>query len=49
MILGSKIAPFVDGVWGCEFVEKAPPPGYLDPGAKKRLADPKIISQIAYE
>jgi hypothetical protein len=21
MILGSKIAPFIDGVWGCEFVE----------------------------
>ena len=48
MILGSKIAPFVDGVWGCEFVENAPPPGYLDAGAKRNLEDPKIISQIAY-
>ena len=48
MILGSKIAPFVDGVWGCEFVENAPPPGYLDAGMKKTLADSKIISQIAY-
>jgi hypothetical protein len=29
MILGSKIAPYLDGVWGCEFVERVPPPGYL--------------------
>jgi hypothetical protein len=29
MILGSKIAPYLDGVWGCEFVERTPPPGYL--------------------
>src|SRR5207245_14358 len=29
MILGSKIAPYIDGVWGCEFVERVPPPGYL--------------------
>ncbi|MGD9240508.1 MAG: hypothetical protein PVG69_10810 [Desulfobacterales bacterium] len=48
MILGSKIAPFVDGVWGCEFVENAPPPGYLNAGVKRKLQDPKIISQIAY-
>lgn len=48
MILGSKIAPFVDGVWGCEFVENAPPPNYLDSGVKRTLEDPKIISQIAY-
>jgi hypothetical protein len=48
MILGSKIAPFVDGVWGCEFVENTPPPGYLDAGKKTASDDPKIISQIAY-
>jgi hypothetical protein len=48
MILGSRIASFVDGVWGCEFVENAPPPGYLDAGVKRTLADSKIISQIAY-
>ena len=48
MILGSRIAPFVDGVWGCEFVENAPPPGYLDAGVKRTSADLKIISQIAY-
>jgi hypothetical protein len=50
MILGSRIAPFVDGVWGCEFVEDPPLPGYLDKGRQK-AADPndaKVISQIAY-
>ena len=31
MIMGSKIAPYVDGVWGCEFVENPPQAGYLDP------------------
>jgi hypothetical protein len=48
MILGSKIAPHVDGVWGCEFVENPPPPDYLDAGTKIASEDPKIISQIAY-
>ncbi|MGW8303282.1 MAG: hypothetical protein ACWGNO_14495 [Desulfobacterales bacterium] len=48
MVLGSKIAPYVDGVWGCEFIEDAPPPGYLNAGKKAVSEDPKIISQIAY-
>jgi hypothetical protein len=48
MILGSKIAPYVDGVWGCEFVENAPPPGYLDADKKTASEEPKILSQIAY-
>ena len=48
MVLGSKIAPYVDGVWGCEFVENAPPPGYLETGKKTVSDDRKIISQIAY-
>jgi hypothetical protein len=48
MILGSRIAPHVDGVWGCEFVENAPSAGYLDGGKKPPLQKPKIISQIAY-
>lgn len=29
MIRGSAIAPFVDGVWGCEFVESPLQPGFL--------------------
>ncbi len=50
MILGSRIAPFVDGVWGCEFIEDPPLPGYLDKGKKKARGSKavKIISQIAY-
>ena len=48
MILGSKIAPHVDGVWGCEFLENPPPPGYLSADRKTAADAPKIISQIAY-
>ena len=48
MILGSKIAPYVDGVWGCEFVENPPQAGYLDPADRQRLELPDVISQIAY-
>ena len=48
MILGSRIAPHVDGVWGCEFVEDTPSPGYLDGGKKTDPEKTKIISQIAY-
>ena len=48
MVLGSKIAPHVEGVWGCEFVEDAPPPGYLDADNKTTTEEPKILSQIAY-
>jgi hypothetical protein len=48
MILGSKIAPYVDGVWGCEFVEDAPPPGYLEKVGKTVSKNLRTISQIAY-
>ncbi len=30
MIRGSKIAPFADGIYGCEFVENTLPPNFLD-------------------
>ena len=29
-IRGSAIAPFVDGIYGCEFIETSAKPGYLD-------------------
>jgi len=29
MIMGSSVAPYVEGVWGCEFIESVPQPGYL--------------------
>jgi len=46
MILGSKIAQYVDGVWGCEFVEHLAGPGYL----KKQLPlfDHQMIQGIGY-
>jgi hypothetical protein len=48
MVLCSKIAPCVDGVWSCEFVENPPQAGYLDPASPKAPRPSKIISQIAY-
>jgi hypothetical protein len=48
MILGSAIAPYIDGVWGCEFVESPPPPGYLARSKPKKPVQSKIISQLAY-
>ena len=48
MILGSEIAPYLDGVWGCEFVEQPPPPGYLTQSTSGKPEQPKIISQLAY-
>jgi hypothetical protein len=30
MILGSPVAPHVDGVWGCEFIENPLQPGFLE-------------------
>ena len=48
MILGSKIAPYIDGVWGCEFVENPPPPGFLEKTFKPQQPKTKILSQIAY-
>ena len=48
MILGSKIAPYIDGVWGCEFIENPPPPGFLEKKFKPPKAPSKILTQIAY-
>jgi len=48
MILGSKIAPYIDGVWGCEFVENPPPPDFLEKKLKPQHTKAKILSQIAY-
>lgn len=48
MILGSEIAAYIDGVWGCEFVESPPPPGYLAKPKPDKPSQAKIISQLAY-
>ena len=47
MILGSSIAPYVDGVWGCEFVEHLPGPGFLQSG-EEGTSQPRVIQDIAY-
>jgi len=50
IILGSSVAPLVEGVWGCEFVEGSPGPGYLEAGQHniRGLEGPESISDIAY-
>ena len=48
MIEGSEIAPFVDGIWGCEFVEGTARPGYLDKGQQQLFQSPGHITDIAY-
>jgi hypothetical protein len=53
IILGSAIAPYLDGVWACEYLEDAPGPGYLAPGYQEsgdgvRPDGHREISQIIY-
>jgi len=46
MIRGSSIFSYIDGVWGCEFIEEPAAPGYQL--GTPREAFPGRISQIAY-
>ena len=49
MILGSKIAPYVKSVWGCEFAEEVAPPGFLKTKQDKLpLYEDGVISHICY-
>ncbi len=48
MILGSKIAPYVDGIWGCEFVELQLPPGYLQKRIPAADEEDITIKDIGY-
>lgn len=45
MIRGSAIAPHVDGIWGCEFIENPLQPGFLEQGEMELSAD-AVIAQI---
>jgi hypothetical protein len=50
MVLGSAISPYVDGVWGCEFVDVVAEPEY-DRGTQTTLfeaADERQITDIGY-
>jgi len=42
MIRGSKIAPYVDGIWGCEFIESPLQPGFLNQGEFGMTAEAEI-------
>jgi len=37
MILGSEIAPFVESVWGCEFIESPAPAGFVRSGLQQEM------------
>ena len=45
MIRGSKIAPYVDGIWGCEFIESPLQPGFLNQ-REFGISDETEIAQI---
>ena len=45
MIRGSKIAPYVDGIWGCEFIENPLLPGCMNQDELEMQTDAEI-SQI---
>jgi hypothetical protein len=48
MIMGSKIAQHVDGVWGCEFVEYVAEPGYLTKGLTLFEATDALVREVGY-
>jgi hypothetical protein len=45
MVRGSAIAPVVDGIWGCEFIENPLPPGFLQQ-PEFAIEDKMEISQV---
>ena len=48
MIVGSKIFPYIDDVWACEFAEASAPPNYLLE-AKSLFGEKEgVISEVAY-
>ena len=48
MIKGSKVFPFVDGVWGCEFIEDVAEPGYMS-GRQGQLVPAEVrLNQVGY-
>lgn len=49
MINGSDISPYIDDVWGCEFIEAVAQPGYLT-GDQGHLVSPEEveISQVGF-
>jgi hypothetical protein len=48
MIMGSRIAPHVDDVWGCEFVESVGDPGYLEKDPTLFDSTGAVIRAVGY-
>lgn len=48
MIRGSKLNPYVDDIWACEFVEGCPQPGFLDNQQGSLPDGEAVITDIAY-
>jgi hypothetical protein len=50
MILGSRINPYIEGVWACEFFEETPDPGYLTHQQPELFTQQRagIISGLGY-
>ena len=49
MIKGSRIAPYIDDVWGCEFIEAVAPPGYLTGDQGLLVSSGEVeISQVGF-
>jgi hypothetical protein len=48
MIKGSLVSPYVDDVWGCEFIEGVAPPGYMGGAQSPLIPDEPQISQIGF-
>ena len=48
MIQGSKIAPHLDGIWGCEFIQDIAQPGYTDNEQVQLIPKKVELGQIGY-
>jgi hypothetical protein len=47
-ILGSSIAPHVEGVWACEFLEMTAPPGFLQREPKRDSEKAPVLEDVGY-
>ena len=48
MIKGSKVSTYVDGVWGCEFIEEVAQPGYMTGEQGHLISSEARLSQVGY-
>ena len=48
MINGSLVSPYIDGVWGCEFIEEVAQPSYMTGEQGQLIPSEARLSQIGY-